>query len=188
MIYVGIDPGLNGGIAFIDKDEKILHAVPIPIKNGEFDARTFAAHLNSFMKNDDIKVVLEKVGAMPGQGVCAMFTFGKIVGEIIAVLKVLRCPYVEVRPQDWKKVVLEGMAWKAEKSKLVIPEGSSEEKKKELQKAHNIQKAKAKKEAKLVTAKFVEKRYPTFDIRLGKKNPHDGIADAICMALYSKRC
>lgn len=186
MIYIGIDPGLSGGIAAINDSDDVVFKAIMPIKHGEIDVRTLAAILKELNKQGDAKVVLERVGAMPGQGVCAMFTFGKVVGMIIATLKIMQVPYQEVMPQQWKKVVLSGLSWKATVGKLVLPTGIGEEEKKVLQKAHSAKKTKAKKEAKLVAVSYVEKRWPRCDIRFGKKNPHDGVADALCMSAYGK--
>jgi crossover junction endodeoxyribonuclease RuvC len=46
---------------------------------------------------------LEKVGAMPGQGVTSMFNFGVSYGYIKGVLEANRIPYQEIPPQRWKK-------------------------------------------------------------------------------------
>jgi len=188
MNYIGIDPGLSGGFAIIDHNNKVKLCIPMPIKNGEVDVRTLAAHIQTAMKEDNTFAILEKVGAMPGQGVCAMFTFGRVVGEIKAVLKMLRCPFEEVMPQKWKKVVLEGLPWKATVSKFTPPAGADEATLKELKKVHTREKTSMKKDAKLVACKFIEKRFPSVDLYKGKKNPHDGMAEALCMALFAKQC
>lgn len=46
---------------------------------------------------------LERVGAMPGQGVNSMFNFGMNYGFIRGLLEANEIPYQVVRPQDWKK-------------------------------------------------------------------------------------
>jgi len=188
MNYIGIDPGLSGGLAIIDHNNKVKVCIPMPLKNGEIDVRILAAHIQAAMKEDNTFAVLEKVSSRPGQGVCAMFTFGRVVGEIKAVLKMLRCPFEEVMPQKWKKVVLEGLPWKATVSKFTPPEGTDDATLKELKKVHTREKTSMKKDAKLVACKFIEKRFPSVDLYKGKKNPHDGMAEALCMALFAKQC
>ena len=187
MKYIGIDPGLNGGIAIIDQDNNVKLCVPMPVKNGEVDVRTLAVYIQNAIKESPTFAILEKVGAMPGQGVCAMFTFGQVVGEIKATLKMLKCPFEEVTPQKWKKCVLEGLPWKATISKFVAPENADENTIAELKKIHNRSKASAKKDAKLVACKYIEKRFPDVDLYKGKKNPHDGMAESLCMAVYAKQ-
>ena len=189
--FIGIDPGINGGLAVIDHLGCLLCCVPMPIKNGEVDSRMLAAYLNRYLKEGECFAVLEKVGAMPGQGVCAMFTFGKNVGEIKAALKICKIPYQEVTPEGWKSEILKGLPWKAQTSRFKAPKGASpkeiailkEQHKKEFGAGNN----KAKKDAKLIACTFIERRFPNLDIRMGKKNPHDGMAEALCMALFAKK-
>jgi crossover junction endodeoxyribonuclease RuvC len=185
--FIGIDPGLSGGISVIDQNESVLCCVPMPISGGEINARLLAAYLQRYMKEGSVSCVLEKVAAMPGQGVCAMFTFGQVVGEIKSVLKMLKVPYQEATPVSWKKAILEGLSWKADYPKLKLENGLTEDQKKEQTKAHNSRKAKAKKDAKLVGCTFIERRFPSVDLYLGKKNPHDGMAESLCMAIYAKK-
>ena len=56
------------------------------------------------MKLSDIThVFLEKVSAMPGQGVTGMFRFGQNLGQWQGLLSGLQLPYTMVTPQAWKK-------------------------------------------------------------------------------------
>jgi crossover junction endodeoxyribonuclease RuvC len=50
-------------------------------------------------------VVVEKVGAMPGQGVSSMFNFGRSAGIIEGVVAALRMPSTYVTPAAWTKAV-----------------------------------------------------------------------------------
>ena len=98
MIYIGIDPGKNGGIAFIDTFQQSYDVYV-------FSEETLLKKLYRFSKykTDSIKCVLEKVNAMPGQGVVSMFNFGMNFGFIQGVLKAYGIPYELVTPQKWKK-------------------------------------------------------------------------------------
>ncbi len=51
----------------------------------------------------DSKCCLERVGAMPGQGVTSMFNFGENFGFIQGVLEANGIPYELVTPQKWKR-------------------------------------------------------------------------------------
>lgn len=107
MIYIGIDPGKNGGIAVIhDKfpkpfdisvykysDDDLIDVIAICTKGA-----SIAVH-----RDEEIKCVLEKVNAMPGQGVVSMFNFGQNFGFIQGVLKAYEIPFELVPPQKWKK-------------------------------------------------------------------------------------
>jgi crossover junction endodeoxyribonuclease RuvC len=107
-VTVGIDPGLDGGLAVLSEEEKPL-AIPLPWVDKELDARRLYDTLNLFYRAPwDVLVVIEKVSARPGQGVTSMFTFGCGYGEIKATAKILGCRWVLVPPQTWKKHVLAG--------------------------------------------------------------------------------
>ena len=92
MVYIGIDPGKKGGIAVIT--ETVAYAVP-------FTRENLINHINAHKAS--AKCIVEKVGAMPGQGVVSMFTFGEGYGYIQGVLEVNKIPYELVPPQKWKK-------------------------------------------------------------------------------------
>ena len=94
MIYIGIDPGKNGGIAFINEFGEIIQLLPF-----SDDA------LIRSIKNcsSDMKCTLEHVHAMPKQGVSSTFNFGMNFGFIQGVLKAYEIPYELVTPQKWKK-------------------------------------------------------------------------------------
>lgn len=93
--YAGIDPGSHGAITVIDDNSKIMYLNTMSNEN----------LVNCFctLKDKNIIVCVEKVGAMPGQGVTSMFNFGKGAGFIEGVLSALSIPYQLVLPQTWKK-------------------------------------------------------------------------------------
>lgn len=103
MIYIGIDPGKNGGIACIQKadNEHIIEIVPYSDENiiGFIRKCDLVADING----EKIKCVLEKVNAMPNQGVVSMFNFGQNYGFIQGVLKAYNIPFELVPPAKWKK-------------------------------------------------------------------------------------
>ena len=51
----------------------------------------------------DIKVVIEQVSAMPGQGVTSMFNFGQSFGVLKGICSAMQLPMYFVRPAKWKK-------------------------------------------------------------------------------------
>ena len=95
MIYLGVDPGSKGGLAAIDENNNVLFAVPMGRENLVKYCET--------IKNDNVICCVEKVGAMPGQGVTSMFSFGKSAGFIEGVLESMSIPYQLIPPQTWKK-------------------------------------------------------------------------------------
>lgn len=101
MIWIGVDPGQRGGYSVIEQDDigrRTAFAYP-------WDDTFFAFEMCSLMqrKADGITAVVEKVGAMPHQGVRSMFNFGKSAGYIEGVLSALGIPYQLIPPATWKK-------------------------------------------------------------------------------------
>ena len=88
MLIIGIDPGLSGAICFL-KDGKILDVVEMPTMtegkknkkqvNGSQIYNEVSNRVKEIDKKD-IKVIIEQVSAMPGQGVTSMFNFGQSFG------------------------------------------------------------------------------------------------------------
>lgn len=101
MIYLGVDPGAKGGLAAIDENSKVLFAVPMSRENLVNYIKKL--HYDIIETNDGVIACVEKVGAMPGQGVTSMFSFGKSAGFIEGVLESFQIPYQLVPPQTWKK-------------------------------------------------------------------------------------
>ena len=94
MIYIGIDPGKNGGIAFINEFGEIIQLLPF----SEYSLIRLIKNCSS-----DMMCTLEHVHAMPKQGVSSTFNFGMNFGFIQGVLKAYGIPYELVTPQKWKK-------------------------------------------------------------------------------------
>ena len=92
MNYIGIDPGKSGALAVIT-DENVL-VFP-------FDRQSYVNILGALSNGS--KCCLERVGAMPGQGVTSMFSFGENFGFIQGVLESNGIPYELVTPKKWKK-------------------------------------------------------------------------------------
>lgn len=96
MLIIGIDPGKSGGVAWITEWMQEPLAAKMPGTPHE---------LVELLRNNDLsdaKVYLEKVHAMPGQGVTSMFTFGQGLGQVEGVLAALTIPYEWVTPQKWQ--------------------------------------------------------------------------------------
>jgi len=97
MIYIGIDPGANGGLVSIDNEGVVLHSTKYNIKD-------YVSYFNVLKKNElNTIVFVEKVHSMPRQGVRSMFTFGQRFGEITGLLEAFQIEYYLIEPQRWKK-------------------------------------------------------------------------------------
>ena len=101
MIYLGVDVGAKGGIVAINENNKVIFAVPMSRENLVNYIKK--VHDDIIARNDGVIACVEKVGAMPGQGVTSMFSFGKSAGFIEGVLESFDIPYQLVPPQTWKR-------------------------------------------------------------------------------------
>lgn len=96
-ISIGIDPGKKGGIALIDWRTNLATTEPYS------DKALIDICRDIYYGNVNAICCLEKVGAMPGQGVVSMFNFGQSYGYIKGALESFHIPYQEITPQKWKR-------------------------------------------------------------------------------------
>lgn len=155
MIFLGFDPGLSGGVASID-DEGRIEAHVMPVAGGELDPRALGAWVWGAVLRHDCQAVacVEKVGAMPKQGLSSTFKFGKGYGTVLGVLGALGIRTELVTPQAWKRVVLAGTD-----------------------------------HGKDAAVAWCARAYPGVNLMRTPRctSPHDGIADAVCIAEYGRR-
>ena len=103
MRVLGIDPGLSGAYVLLDNGTPVIWERMPTYMVGKNNRINTAALASLFKFLDADKAVIEQVGAMPGQGVTSMFTFGHAVGSVMGVLGALEIPVSSVTPQSWKK-------------------------------------------------------------------------------------
>ena len=111
MLIIGIDPGLSGSICFFENG-KIIDVIEMPtMTEGKKNKKQVngAQIYNEIFKRiekiekQNIKVVIEQVSAMPGQGVTSMFNFGQSFGVLTGICSAMQLPMYFVRPAKWKK-------------------------------------------------------------------------------------
>ena len=111
MLIIGIDPGISGSICFFENG-KIIDVIDMPTMiDGKKNKRQVnGAQIHneilkriSTIKKENIRVVVEHVSAMPGQGVTSMFNFGQSFGILKGICAAMQLPLYFVRPAKWKK-------------------------------------------------------------------------------------
>ena len=111
MLILGIDPGLSGSICFF-KDGMILEVIEMLTmiegkknKKQVNGSQIYNEILNRIKEIDkkDVRVIIEQVSAMPGQGVTSMFNFGQSFGILKGICSAMQLPMYFVRPAKWKK-------------------------------------------------------------------------------------
>jgi crossover junction endodeoxyribonuclease RuvC len=108
---IGIDPGISGAISVFSWETHTLFEV-IDMPTLEVDSgKTKKRHISAAALRDilvcylDSHVVIEKVGALPGNGSVSMFNFGRSAGIIEGVVAALQIPHTYVTPATWTKAV-----------------------------------------------------------------------------------
>lgn len=152
-VAVGIDPGLDGAIAIMACGS-CINVHTMPTISGPKGGREVDGHkLWLILRGWPIDLcAIERVHAMPKQGVTSTFTFGVGYGKVLAVLEILGVPRVRVLPQIWQKRVLHGHG-----------------------------------DTKNAAISYCLGRFPSVSLLKTSKctKPHDGIADALCLAEYA---
>jgi crossover junction endodeoxyribonuclease RuvC len=109
-VFLGIDCGLDGALAAFNPIKGELTVIDMPttevLRNGkqkrEVSAPLVAAAIRRL--EPDVAMV-ERVNAMPKQGVSSVFSFGRSAGIIEGALGGLFIPFTLITPQSWQKAM-----------------------------------------------------------------------------------
>lgn len=155
---LGIDPGQDGAWAVLAGGE--AYGEPLPLLGKEIDGVELIRRINEFidLQGYTVKLVLiEDVSTFGHEAPRSMFNFGYNTGILTSACLAQRWPFDRVLPKVWKKEVIPHVRG--------LP--------------RDKQKAGA--------CAWVAKRYPNVDLYPGRKRkPHDGIAEAVCIAVYGR--
>jgi hypothetical protein len=179
LLYIGLDPGISGGVAVLGGGELAAWATPVlPHVSGkgkEVDvlgvwrlvdeqARRVGAvdaEGNILVTRCAIELVgtqrrRDAAGVAVRQGVTGAFNFGDSFGHVRALAKLMAWPTVYPKPAEWQKAVLGG-------NKLG--------------------------DTKATSIAYVAAAYPGLSLLRTAlcSTPHDGMADAVCLAVFASR-
>lgn len=161
MKVVGIDVGLDGGIAVLRVGhEETMHATafPMPVLGGKGKRCINETGLKSMLAGlGDIGMVfVERAHPMPKQGASSGFNFGVTYGLICGIVVGLGIPYTVVSAVTWQKVMLAGTPGTDTKQRSIMA---------------------------------ACRLFPTLDLRATERcrKLHDGMADALLIAEYGRR-
>jgi len=106
-MIIGIDPGCSGAIVVMTAGGNYVAHLNMPTIKVGTKSRVNGAAVAAFVRETvgefSCHAYLEQVGAMPGQGVSSMFTFGHAAGLVEGVITGMGIPLTLVTPQAWKK-------------------------------------------------------------------------------------
>lgn len=92
MIYIGIDPGKSGAIAFLDGWD----AWTVGLDSTDHDL------FEAVREPGEAFAVIERVSSSPQMGVKSAFTFGESFGKLQMLLACAGIPYEFVTPAKWQ--------------------------------------------------------------------------------------
>ena len=157
--YMGIDPGMNGGIVVLDSNHTIISKTIMPTLGGskkEYDIQELYNFLIQFSSsNDDIKTmtILEKSQPHFHDGRKQAFKTGYGYGVLQGLLTALKISFQIEAPKTWQKKIFEGLESDDTKSASIL---------------------------------FCKRKWPTeiWTATNRCSKAHDGMTDAACMAYY----
>lgn len=159
MIFLGIDNGLSGGLAFVDDKEEIRGVMSMPVIKGKKTEYHIGMIVNSIrlmhVVEKDMVAILEQAAVRPISGKRACFMTGLCYGVMQGILNTLGISCIIVTPNQWMKDILKG----------------------------------TNKEDKKGSIKYCLRKYPNYTFTATEKSrvPHDGMTDAVCLALWGVR-
>ena len=122
MIYIGIDPGLDGAVGVIGEQAgngcpRVFDTPTLTIEGEKskrrYNTAAMAELLRPYVQNvaqfPDVQnalVILESVHSMPKQGVASSFCFGQGLGMWQGIIAALGLPLEMPSPQRWKKEIM----------------------------------------------------------------------------------
>lgn len=191
-IYIGIDPGLNGGVFIFDKQGQVS-SIPITIKNKKkrYDLPLLVKQFKPYSAKK-VLCGIEMQSVRPGEGSVSSHTNGVGFGSLIGIAHAFEFEVDIISPLRWKKfypnIENSYIVDLKEQQKLLRAEIKNIEEKGE-KKAYNKEIEKLsrqiKKEAKNNSRLIAQELYPYLSDEL-KKVQDDGKADAILIGHYLK--
>ena len=101
VIVIGIDPGANGGIAWIANGKPCVEKMPDTLQ----DLWELFRDIATETYGQQIRAYIEQVHSSPQMGVKSAFTFGNGFGHLEMALTATGTPFERVRPQVWQKAM-----------------------------------------------------------------------------------
>lgn len=160
-IYIGIDNGINGGIAIIADDGNNIEVIKMPSSKvdgrGQYNKKEIIKIFDDKkLLHDDIHIGLEKAQPRFRDGSKQAFGTGFGYGLIQGILKSLGFNYEIIPPKEWQ---------------------------------YNLFQSKKIKDTKAESIKFCKVNFPNVSLLATERSrvPHDGMSDALCIAEYMRR-
>lgn len=157
MQIAGIDPGLDGAIAVLDRQGVVATTVMPTVKAGKRRLLNGIA-LRNLLRRDLDHVFLEEPQVVPKKSsALTNLSVGRMFGMIEGILVAEHVPYTLVRPQVWTRQMHAGLPREA-----------------------------STKQRSMIVAQRLFPSIPLLATERSRK-PHDGIVDALLIAEWGRR-
>ena len=101
---IGIDPGMNGAIAWTHEEGMQVEKMPDTIQGVWFLIQHIVNDIPMIDRHRrTVRAYIEQVHSMPGQGVASSFKFGNGFGHLEMALTAANVPFERVTPGKWQK-------------------------------------------------------------------------------------
>ena len=110
MIYLGIDPGLNGGLAFINGERLDLYPMPV-IGGADYDIQEIKRLLLQYRQHG-LYAMVENQHALPGQGLSSTLQTGKGFGILLGLLAGMEISHQVIAARQWQTKLFTGVKGK----------------------------------------------------------------------------
>ncbi len=109
MTTIGIDPGKNGGIAWISDGKPCVEKMPDTLQDLWELMESIKTSGSPQARLDNaiygLRAYVEQVSSSPQMGVKSAFTFGNGFGHLEMALTAAGIPFERVSPQKWQKAM-----------------------------------------------------------------------------------
>ena len=106
-LTIGIDPGLSGALAILASDGSVELLLDLPIVRDRslawVDGNALQSMILGALQGRTAVALVERVSAMPGQGIASSFQFGVGFGSLLGVLQALHIRIEFVTAAVWKR-------------------------------------------------------------------------------------
>jgi len=103
MTTIGIDPGKNGGIAWITDGRACVEKMPDTLQDLWELVQDIQRANVIWPDKAPCRAYIEQVASSPQMGVKSAFSFGQGFGHLEMALTAAGIPFERVRPQVWQK-------------------------------------------------------------------------------------
>jgi Holliday junction resolvasome RuvABC endonuclease subunit len=103
--FIGVDPGLSGGIARLVVRDGIVRPEVYPMPETERELWELMHQMNLGFPLGTVFALVERVHAMPRNGSIGNFKLGQSYGSLRLVMVACCIPFEEVTPAKWQKAM-----------------------------------------------------------------------------------